>query len=81
MAQVLVRDLPEEVVADLKTQAASNGRSLEAELRHILTEATRAMRRDRMFKEMERIRESQQPYDGPDSLTLLRADRARHDDR
>ena len=36
MAQVLVRDLPEETVARLKERAAEAGRSLEAELRDIL---------------------------------------------
>ena len=35
MAQVLVRDLPEETVARLKSKAAEAGRRLEAELRDI----------------------------------------------
>ena len=39
MAQVLVRDLPEETVARLKERAAEAGRSLEAELRDILNRA------------------------------------------
>ena len=40
MAQVLVRDLPEEVVARLKAKAAAEGRSLEAYLRVVLEEAS-----------------------------------------
>lgn len=36
MAQVLVRDLPDDTVARLKAKAAEAGRSLEAELREIL---------------------------------------------
>ncbi|GAA0603342.1 hypothetical protein GCM10009416_46260 [Craurococcus roseus] len=39
MAQVLVRDLPDETVARLKERAAEAGRSLEAELRDILNQA------------------------------------------
>lgn len=39
MAQVLVRDLPEDTVARLKERAAEAGRSLEAELREILNQA------------------------------------------
>jgi plasmid stability protein len=36
MAQITIRNLPDEVVARLKEIAASNGRSLEAELRLLL---------------------------------------------
>ena len=36
MGQLLVRDLDDEVVAELKRQAAANGRSAEAEHREIL---------------------------------------------
>lgn len=39
MAQVSVRDLPEEAVACLKSRAAAAGRSLETELRDILNRA------------------------------------------
>jgi plasmid stability protein len=38
MAQVLIRDLDESVVAALKQRAATNGRSLQAELKAILEE-------------------------------------------
>jgi antitoxin FitA len=40
MAQVLVRDLPDEVVERLKAKAAAEGRSLEAHLRVVLEEAS-----------------------------------------
>ena len=36
MSQLLVRDIEEEVVAELKRQAAAHGRSAEAEHREIL---------------------------------------------
>jgi plasmid stability protein len=40
MGQVLVRDLPDEVVERLKAKAAAQGRSLEAFLRGVLEEAS-----------------------------------------
>ena len=39
MAAISVRDLNEEVVARLKVQAARHGRSMEAEVRAILTDS------------------------------------------
>ena len=39
MAQVLIRELDDEVVTRLKERARRNGRSLEAELRGILEQA------------------------------------------
>ncbi len=39
MAQVLVRDLDDDVVARLKKRARNHRRSLQAELRHILAQA------------------------------------------
>lgn len=39
MAQLIVRDIPQEVVARLKQQAAKRGRSAEAEHREILRQA------------------------------------------
>jgi len=39
MAQVLIRNLEPDVMERLKARAAHNNRSLEAELRHIVTEA------------------------------------------
>lgn len=39
MAQVLIRNLEPDVLERLKARAAQHNRSLEAELRHIVTEA------------------------------------------
>ncbi|NMC81796.1 MAG: hypothetical protein GYA63_02955 [Armatimonadetes bacterium] len=39
MAQVLIRNLKPDVLERLKARAARHNRSLEAELRHIVTEA------------------------------------------
>jgi len=44
MAQLLVRDVPQDVVEALKQRAAKHGRSAEAEHRSILEEALRADR-------------------------------------
>jgi len=44
MAQLLVRDVPQDVVEALKRRAAEHGRSAEAEHRIILEEALRAGR-------------------------------------
>jgi plasmid stability protein len=44
MAQLLVRNIPEDVVAALKRRAAEHGRSAEAEHRAILEEALCARR-------------------------------------
>ncbi len=41
MAQVLVRNLDQKVVENLKQRAANNGRSLQAELKEILEEQAR----------------------------------------
>jgi plasmid stability protein len=44
MAQLLVRDVPQDVVEALKRRAAEHGRSAEAEHRLILEQALRAGR-------------------------------------
>ncbi len=48
MAQVIVRNLDGDVVAALKRNAARHGRSLERELRVILTDAARLSPDDRL---------------------------------
>jgi plasmid stability protein len=74
MAQVIVRQLDEEVVARLKRRAASHGNSLEQELRKILTEAARPDWAT--FRELaEAIRAAGRPK--TDSVALLREDRNR----
>jgi plasmid stability protein len=41
MAQLVVRDLEEEIKARLKRRAERHGRSMEEEIRHILRNATK----------------------------------------
>lgn len=76
MAQVLVRNLDEEVVDALKKRAVSNGRSLQAELQLILEQAAAVPTVDpvRLTAGIRRlIRKRSQP----DSVDLIRADRDR----
>jgi antitoxin FitA len=76
MAQVLVRNLPDDVVARLKARAARASHSLEQELRDILTEAARP-RREEILADMDRIRALTPKVQQSDSAELIRADRDR----
>lgn len=78
MAQVLVRNLNEKVVARLKKRAATRGRSLQAEVKIILEEAAQEDAAD-FWKAADRIRE-QLKRSGrtfSDSADLIREDRDR----
>ncbi len=55
MAQVIVRNLDDKVVAALKERAAGKGRALEQELRDILTDAAKPSRAE-LRAEMDRCR-------------------------
>lgn len=76
MAQVLVRNLSDDVAARLKQRAERHDRSLESELRDILTKAARDDR-EQIIRRLEAFRRQQMKVEGPSSLDLLRADRAR----
>jgi len=52
MAQLVVRNLDEELVAKLKLRAAEHGRSTEAEHREILREVLNQEPRRRSFREL-----------------------------
>ena len=80
MAQVLVRDLPDETVARLKRRAAEAGRSLEAELRHILNtaaEPTYEQRKREALEVLRRIRANSRPWQPgePTAAEMIREDR------
>lgn len=78
MAQVLVRDLSDDVVRKLKSRARQNGRSLEAELRSILEQAVSATLTPVQVKA--RLRNVQAMFAGrrfSDSAVLIRRDRER----
>jgi plasmid stability protein len=80
MAQVLVRDLPEETVARLKSKAAEAGRSLEAELRDILNRAaqpTKEQEEREALQALREIRARSRPWrpGEPTAADLIREDR------
>jgi antitoxin FitA len=78
MAQVLVRNLTDNVVARLKKRAKTQGRSLQAEVKTILEEAARDVSGD-FWKEADRIR-AQLKRSGrsfSDSAVLIREERDR----
>jgi plasmid stability protein len=74
MAQVLVRNLPDDVVARLKARATRSRHSLEQELRLILIDAARAGREE-VLAEMDRIRAMTPNVPQTDSAELIREDR------
>ena len=77
MAQVIVRNLDDGVVAALKRRAQLHGQSLEQELRDILSAAVRPAPRERVAI-AERIRAMTPPaIEHTDSTELIRQDRDR----
>ncbi len=77
MAQVIVRNLDDGVVAALKRRAQLHGQSLEQELRDILTAAARPARHERVAI-AERIRAmTPAAIEHTDSTELIRQDRDR----
>lgn len=73
MGSVVIRNLDDAVIARLKTKAELHGRSLEAELRHIVVENSHLTAEERLSRiDAIRIR-----LGGPfeDSTPLIREDR------
>ena len=78
MGNVTIRNLDDRVIDQLKAQARANQRSLEGEIRYVLTE--RVDRRSRIadFRERtRRIASMTAATPQPDSVILLREDRDR----
>ena len=78
MANVLIRDVPEEVLNRLKIMAKSHNRSLQQELR-VFLENTVIQSSPEIFQKMAEIRRKlrRKPIRFTDSAKLLREDRAR----
>ena len=57
MAQIIVRNLDQQVVKALKERAQQNGRSLEAEVRQILERASAQMTWDEAWSAIDAFRE------------------------
>ena len=78
MGSLTIRNLDDRVIEHLKAQAKANQRSLEGEVRYVLTQ--QVDRRARIADFRERTREIAQLTAGTpqtDSVTLLREDRDR----
>ncbi len=74
MAQVIVRNLDEDVVASLKFKAELHGHSLEQELREILKRAAELTAEEKLAL-VDRIRAKQKRPLEDDSADLIREDR------
>jgi plasmid stability protein len=74
MAQLLVRDVPADVVEALKRRAAEHGRSAEAEHRIILEQALRAGRAG-FWERAAALREETRGQTLTNSTDLIRQDR------
>ena len=74
MTQLLVRDVPRDVVEALNQRAAANGRSAEAEHRLLLETALRPGRAD-FWEEAARLRAATKGRIKGNSADLIRADR------
>ena len=76
MAQIIVRNLDDEVVNRLKTRAKYHDRSLEAEVRHILEQTAKVDMATARQSVME-IRTKLKGRAFADSVELIRQDRDR----
>jgi plasmid stability protein len=77
MGQVLVRGLDDAAIERLKRRAECHNRSLEAELRDILEQASRQVDVNTARDLADRIRRKLEGRPHSDSAELIRADRER----
>ncbi len=75
MADVLIRNLPEDLVAKLKARASANNRSLQAELTSILTAAAKPTWQEWLAEAAEFRERSKEWGITDDSTDLIREDR------
>lgn len=76
MPDFLIRDLDEETMRKLKDRAARHGRSLQAEVKDVLTHSVQ-LSKEESLELMRRSQERTAKYNLPDSTPLLREDRDR----
>lgn len=76
MAQVVIRNIDDDVVERLKARAAAEKKSLEQKLRDVLTEAAKPSRAE-VLAEVDRIRAMTppRPPNAPLAEDLIREDR------
>jgi antitoxin FitA len=71
MGQILIRNLDDAVITQLKSRAARNGKSLEQTVREIIAEAVRPSKEE-AWAEIDRIR-AMTPRKLESSVPLIRA--------
>ncbi len=72
MANLTIRNLDDEVVEKLKARAKAHHRSLEAELRALLSEAAARPRREEFLRIADRIRAMTPDVEQTDSTEIIR---------
>ena len=77
MANLTIRNLDDAIVEKLKAKAKDNGRSLEAELRVLLTEVAERPSAEELRARAKRIAAMTPDVPQTDSVKLLREDRDR----
>lgn len=78
MANLTIRNVEENIVQRLKEKATQNGRSLEAELREVLKQASNRKTREEMLAAADRVAAmTPKGIAQTDSAELIRSDRDR----
>jgi plasmid stability protein len=77
MATLTIRNLDDELVADLKRQAQANNRSLEGEVRALLESRRGRKSKAQLVEEARQIAKLTGAQPGDDSTELIREDRDR----
>jgi plasmid stability protein len=80
MGQIVIRNLDDAVLTALKSRAARNGTSMEEEARRALAQNVGVDTQAWMAR-LDALRKQLGPLPGPSSVDLLRADRARDEER
>ncbi|MDE0149912.1 MAG: hypothetical protein F4092_08040 [Rhodospirillaceae bacterium] len=76
MATLTIRNLDDKTVERLKHQARQNGRSLQAEVRHILNNAAQTLTKKEFWARADAIAAmTPRDIEQTDSVTLLREER------
>lgn len=75
MAQVLIRSLDNEVLAHIKARASRHHRSLQGELKAIITEAAQTTVDPGLLAEIDSLRENLRNKIKSSSIELLRQER------
>ena len=77
MPNILIRNLDEDTIKQLKERAAENGRSLQAEAKDIIERSTRQKTFDQLRREAEKFSRRFIGRKMSDTVELLREDRER----